>query len=107
VRPVSLRQVKQWYERYRRVYYLGYELPPADSVKFEWTDMPGYHGETEPYEFPPPLRLNPEIRQHPRLVRMVLMHEMSHLAHPRAEHGPRWAEEAKRLGRLGAMREFF
>jgi len=107
-RRVAVSDLKSWYERYRRLYYVGYDLPPVESVKFSWTvEDPNTHGETDPDVWPPHIEMHEEIRFFPRLVMLVLLHEMSHWAHPKAEHGPRWNEEAKRLGKLGALREFF
>jgi hypothetical protein len=37
-------------------------------------------------------------------IKSDLLHEMAHVAHPRAQHGPVWQAEMKRLAAIGAFK---
>ena len=109
---VSLAQVRSAYVRFARRYYSGYDMPSVDEVDFEWIEHPTNLGLTIFLDRSVQTRevliqLHPVMRGFPRLLWMILLHEMSHVANPKADHGPWWKREAVRLGTLGAMREFF
>ena len=109
----SIADVRRLYGLYKRRYYSEYALPAADEVVLSWFTHPHLLGRST--RMPDPDHDEPEasielhevLRRLPRLLSLILMHEMSHIAFPRLNHGRGWRKEANRLGALGAMEEFF
>lgn len=107
---VPLREVLKQYDRYRRRYFAEFSLPPSCEIEWEWMDDTGDLGATlPPFDSDDvfTIRLNRILRHIPRLLWLTLLHEMCHVANPRANHGPWFKRQADRLASLGAMREFF
>lgn len=108
---ISKQQALIRYERFRKLYFKGRGLPSADDIEIEWMQDRSCLGLSvlDPEE--PTIHLHENLRHYPRLFDVILLHEMSHHSlpkHTECHAGSRaWAREAVRLGKLGAMREFF
>lgn len=117
--------LKRLYTRFRKRYYTEGKLPPATSLIFRFVEEGGqslarYKGRPNVFRGASLLALTSRLkngtyvmefhvslRAQPRLLSIMLMHEMSHMYNWRLDHGPGWDIEALRLGSLGAMQEFF
>lgn len=104
---VTLKDMRRWYGEFRKLYYADYKLPTASRVKFQWSDLPRDWAQCSVHEVPPVIEVDKSLKVIPDQVRVSLLHELAHLAHPNEEgHGEWFEREQLRLGRLGALREF-
>lgn len=106
---ISKAQAEQRFARFRRLYYKGRGVP--EEIEIEWMQDRSCLGLSVLDLDEPTIHLHENLRHFPRLFDVILLHEMSHHSLPKnteCHSGSRaWAREAMRLGRLGAMREFF
>lgn len=108
----SDKQLKHWYAKYNKAFWGG-ELP--EHTVIYWEPPPGAHASVCPvYEVDNGqfvLKLDPAIKGIPEFWRLMLLHEMCHLAlwrkHPKHQHGRLFKEEQDRIYALGALRKIW
>jgi hypothetical protein len=108
----SDRQLRTWYAKYNKLYWDG--LLPVDTVLF-WEPIPKCDGVTCPvfevrdgcFE----IKLDPALKGEPCWWRIVLLHEMCHVAvwqrHPKHQHGKPFQEEKNRIYAMGALKKLW
>lgn len=107
----SDRQLKNWFNKYNRQFFSG-ELP--DVVVF-WEPAAGAHAVTCPvFEVADnvfEIKLDPALKGVPSFWKIVLLHEMCHVAiwrkHPKHQHGKVFQQEKDRVYALGALRHLW
>jgi hypothetical protein len=96
-------RLQRAYAKYNRIYF-GNRLPRHLSVRFERgiSEM-GYFRHRGPK--PICIRINDCLRGWESARDITLLHEMCHLAtaDEKADHGPRWKRERRRLYRLSVF----
>jgi len=105
----SDRQLRNWYIKFNRLYF-GNELP--EHTVLIWEPVPKCDGVTCPvYEVSDgcfEIKVDPALKGEPCYWRIVLLHEMCHVAvwrrHPKHSHGPIFRKEVDRLYSIGAYR---
>ena len=109
---VSDRQLRLAYAKFNRLYWNS-ELP-ADTVLI-WEPVPKCDGVTCPvfevrdgcFE----IKMDPALKGEPCWWRIVLLHEMCHVAiwrrHPKHQHGKVFQEEKNRIYALGALKKIW
>ena len=107
----SDRQLKLAYNQYNRKYWKG-ELPDAVTI---WEPYPKCDGVTCPvfevadgcYE----IKIDPALKGSPCYWRLVLLHEMCHVAiwrtYPKHQHGRPFQEEKNRIYAMGALKNLW
>lgn len=108
----SDRQLIRWYNAYNKKYFNG-ELPA--SVTVIWEPIPACHGETcavfEVEQGVFSIRIDPALKGVIAYARIVLLHEMCHLAtwpqHPRHQHGRPFQERMLQLAHDGAFKNLW
>lgn len=100
--------LKQIFKQYNKLYFGG-KLPANTVVNWKCRDR-DLMGEAFAHEEPPIIRLNPNMKTFPTVVRQVLLHEMVHVeAHAvyggkmRGEHGKWFHERMLELCVAGAF----
>ena len=91
--------LKRLFNFYNRRYFNG-ELP-ADT-QLVWSPLDGAHGKCWPVD--KIIHIDPPLQSHVSYLRIVLLHEMVHLKHPRATHGKLFHSEIDRLYAAGAFK---
>lgn len=91
--------LKRLFNYYNRKYFNG-ELPVDTHIS--WSPLDGAHGKcwvTEKI-----IHIDPPLQSHVNYLRIIVLHEMAHLKHPRANHGKKFQDEMDRLYAAGAFR---
>lgn len=91
--------LKRLFNYYNRRYFNG-ELPA--NTQIVWSPLNGAHGQCWPEDRV--IHIDPPLQAHVNYLRIILLHEMAHLKHPRAGHGKRFQSEIDRLYAAGAFR---
>lgn len=117
-RKLSLGDVRRIYSRLRAKYFMdGERIPPVpEALIWRWVESNTAHAWTmfdlsdrdhDPYE----LALDVELAGSPRLLRMCLLHELTHMRlGPSvlcAPAGKKWKQEIRRLANIGAFDGLF
>ena len=99
-------QLRWWYSRYNRAYFRGRLGMPyrirfgnASDGNIAETTFLGIGKTSEVVE----ILISRRVQWSLRLSLAALLHEMIHVARPRAEHGEGFARERRRLFREGAF----
>jgi hypothetical protein len=108
----SDRQLRHWYAKFNRLYWN--EGLPVNTVLY-WEPSPGNDAITCPvFEVADGcfvIKLDPAIKGEPNFWKMVLLHEMVHVAiwqkHPKHEHGKVFINEKDRIYELGALKKLW
>lgn len=100
---LSDKQLRRWYREYNQRWFSG-ELP--ESIDILYAPITGCLGDV--IDCPAEdfiIRINPQCAFDTRMVRMILLHEMAHVAvWPYAWHGGKFQDEMQRLAALGAFK---
>lgn len=89
--------LRRWFNYYNRQYFGG-RLPLDTVLRWEPT------GVNDAHMLPGVIQMDPAVKLFPRYMRILLLHEMAHLACPRCGHGKKYHAEIQRLWDLGAFR---
>ena len=108
----SDRQLKNWFQKYNRLYFNG-ELP--DNTIIHWEPCSADNANTCPvYEVADncfKILVDPAISGQPKFWKMILLHEMCHIAiwrkHLKHEHGKAFQAEKNRVYELGALKNLW
>jgi hypothetical protein len=108
----SDRQLKMAYSKYNKLYFNN-ELP--DNTVLIWEPTPKNDAVCCPvYEVVDncfEIKIDPALKGEPAYWRMVLLHEMIHVAiwrkHPKHQHGKVFTDEKDRIYALGALRKLW
>jgi hypothetical protein len=92
--------LRRWFNFYNRTYFGG-RLSQDTVLRWEPTGPNDAHALKE---IPGVIQLDPAIKLFPRYMRILLLHEMAHLAIPQHGHGKYFHAEIERLWQLGAFR---
>lgn len=86
------------YHDYNRLYFRS-QLP--SNVMVKWVKMEKHYGRAGGGL----IEISTYIKNFPDFWQMTLLHEMAHVAtdSEKADHGPRWRREMRRLARIGAF----
>lgn len=114
-RPLPWRRIHRLFDQLRRAYYLDAEAPlqvPPTAAGLEWNWTATNSGAWAFTRFdedghPYAVELHPDMRRAPNTLRLVLLHELSHMRNPRANCGaksPWWRRESARIAALGGVR---
>jgi hypothetical protein len=76
--------------------YYNDEVPHTTSVT--WAPLNGDNGDYQDGA----IRIDTTLQGSPRLVKIIMLHEMIHARYPRLTHGKKFRAELKRLFDLGA-----
>lgn len=91
------------FNKYNKLYF-GNKLK-VSSVRFIKLKNP-WHAQTAFFsDYPPLIEINSRLQYSGKLTRIVLLHEMAHVANhsdSNISHGPEFRKQIKRLMRLGA-----
>lgn len=116
---ITTKKVRDWYTKYRKKYYADpgphHKLPPAKDIDFTWLpEGSRYNGVTTFDEDGDPISIdfNSMLKDNGSLLKVVLLHEMSHIrlgpevkCPSSAKKGRvpmKWRDEQVRLAVLGA-----
>lgn len=109
----SWRQIHASFDRFRTRYYMLAEpplrVPPkASAIRWAWMASNSALAWTHFDEDGDPefVELHPRMQPVPFVMRLVLLHELSHMRNPKASCSHRdrwWREETRRLAVLGAF----
>lgn len=91
--------LKRLFNSFNRKFFDG-QLP-ADT-QIIWAPLDGAHGKCWPGERV--IHIDPPLQAHVDYLRIIMLHEMAHLKHPRAGHGKKFQEEIQRLHSIGAYK---
>lgn len=92
------------YAAYNRRYFRS-RLPK--DITLRWTSrLPNGYGL---FDGDNTIYINRDHRKWKKMWRLTLLHEMAHLAtaSEKAEHGPQWLREMRRLARIGAFNKLW
>jgi hypothetical protein len=92
--------LRRWYLRYNRKWFAG-ELPT--SCVLYWNSCEGKLALSWWADGIPHITIDPCIGFSPIIAKQKLLHEMAHIAKPKAHHGKVWQEEMLRLASAGAF----
>jgi len=100
---VTSGQLRWWYRRFNRAYWGG-RLPMPWQMVFRRMDDLGHTLFWKVSKTPdvPEIAMNSRLKHSLCLCLVVMLHEMAHVARPRAGHGKAHKSELRRLMRLGA-----
>lgn len=90
--------LKRQYNIFNRKYFNN-ELPT--DIHIIWSPLDRAHGASWPQE--KTIHLDPPLAAHDRYRKIVILHEMVHIKHPRAGHGKVFQAEIDRLYAAGAF----
>lgn len=91
--------LKRLFNAYNRLYFNG-ELPTDTQIV--WHPLDAAHGKCWPKD--KVIHIDPPLQSHMNYLRIILLHEMCHLKHPRAGHGKVFRNEIARLFAAGAYK---
>jgi hypothetical protein len=112
--PLSWKKIHSLFNSLRKRYYLHADPPlriPPKAEEFQWLWSQRNTGAWAITSFDEDhdvisVELHPEMRRSPNTLRLVLLHELSHMRNPVAECGRRskwWKEESARVAGEGAV----
>lgn len=120
---MTLRALRQNYLRLKKLYYANIPMPPASAIKMKFTGPENklyldhrtqlavtVKLEDDPqYDYLMEFHQDLKLPYSNRLMILMLLHEMSHVARWGGECGDTeaWRQECVRLGNLGVLKEFF
>lgn len=98
--PSSHLSLRRLYNFYNRKFFNS--ALPSD-IELIWSPCDDANGKTDWIDGHWRIRIDPALQAQPRFTRIVMLHEMIHVAKPKANHGRVFKSERQRLWDAGAF----